>query len=108
MKPEDGGMEACRKIQISPALLEADCEGCTEKPFCGFRANSAIGKHQNIAERVRHVSWLLDVVEVTGGIKDIMAWELSAMILFKRAIRKAESEYQKMLDRERETKVPKH
>lgn len=105
MKPEDGGMETCRKIQMSASLLANDCEGCTEKPFCGFRANTAIEKYQNIQQRVRHIGWLLDVVEVTGGIRDLLAWELSSMILLRKATAKAESEYRKMLDRERENKV---
>ena len=112
MSPEEGGMEACRKIQMSSELLQKDCEGCTEKPFCGFRANTAIAKSQNVLERIKHASWLLDVAEVTGGgIQDLMAWELQSMILFRRAIRKAESEYQKKLERDREIRTataPKH
>ena len=108
MSPEEGGMEECRKIQMSSELLQNDCEGCTEKPFCGFRANTAIAKCRNVIERIKHASWLLDVAEVTGGIGgigDLMAWELQSMILFRRAIRKAESEYQKKLERDRETQT---
>jgi hypothetical protein len=85
-------MEACQKIQIDPSLFQLDCDPCQEKPFCGFRANTALQRYTNLLPRVHHAAWLTGVRKALGRLGRLSAWEVRSLVAFEAAVRKAESQ----------------
>lgn len=97
MRPEKGldeellGWDHCMKIQMTPGLKERECEGCEEKPFCGFRSFSVQLRAGQLMQRVNHAGRLMEIKDVTGVLTGLSAWELREVLIFNRALEKAQT-----------------